>query len=280
MPALITPFDEGREIDSAAHRHNLQHQWEAGIRGFLIGGSTGEGPYLEPGERRQLVSEARDVLGHDAYLSCGVAAETVRQAQAMIEEVAEVADSALVITPTTLTRNRPAYVEGYYIELAEWSPVPILLYSVPPVTAYELEEEIVVRLSQHPNISGIKDSGGHPVRLQRFVATVASDFSIFTGSTQAVSLAIAAGAHGAITASANYMPKRLLEVIDAAKANANNARALQAEISRLSAVVEAQGIPGIKAAADLAGLQAGRPRGPLQPLPSDLRQELEHLLIR
>jgi 4-hydroxy-tetrahydrodipicolinate synthase len=99
LPALVTPFDEDGEIDFKAHGHNLQELWRTGIRGFLIGGSTGEGPYLEPGERAGLLEIARKELGDEAYLSCGIAAETVRQAKRMIDEAAGIADSVLVIPP-------------------------------------------------------------------------------------------------------------------------------------------------------------------------------------
>ena len=179
LPALITPFDDAGEVDLDAHRFNLKTLNGQGINGFLIAGSTGEGPYLDPGERRSLVSSAREELP-ETYLMCGIAAETVRQAQAMISEAASGgADAALVITPTTLTRNRSQLVGGYYQQLADWSPLPLFLYSVPSVTAFELPEELVVELSQHPNIIGMKDSGGHPVRMQRLVAnaSVTSSFS-------------------------------------------------------------------------------------------------------
>lgn len=278
LPALITPFDKEGEIDLDAHRHNLSYLWQIGIRGFLIGGSTGEGPYLEPGERRQLVKGARDCVDR-AYLSCGVAAETVRQASEMISEAVEVgADSVLVITPTTLTRNRTRYVEGYYEEVADNSPVPVLLYSVPLVTAFELPEELVVRLSHHPNIVGMKDSGGDPVRMQRLTASVKAGFLLFTGSTQALSLALTAGAYGAITASTNYLPSRLLELVDIAFSEPIKARALQQRVSDVSAAVETLGIPGVKAAAAFAGLQPGLPRLPLRPLDRNQQQALAELI--
>lgn len=267
LPALITPFTEDGELDLEAHRRNLKKLWKAGIRGFLIAGSTGEGPYLEPGERMALVETAREQLGKKAYLACGVAAETVRQGKAMIEEAATSANSVLVITPTTLTRNRTQYVEGYYEELAESSSLPLFLYSVPSVTAFELGEEVVSRLAEHPNIVGMKDSGGHPVRLQRILATTPSDFLLFTGSTQAVTLAMAAGAHGAITASTNYMPKRVLETVSTARSDPIKARPIQAEISRIAAAVEMHGVPGVKFASRLSGLHPGLPRLPLRPLP-------------
>jgi 4-hydroxy-2-oxoglutarate aldolase len=267
MPALISPFNDQGELDLEAHVHNLDLLSNLGVQGFLIAGSTGEGPYLEPRERRQLVKTAREALGSGAYLTCGVAAETVRQAQAMIAEAADGgADSVLVITPTTLTRSRLQYVSSYYETVADASPVPVLLYSVPPVTAFELPEDLVVRLSQHPNIIGIKDSGGDPVRMQRLAGTIDEGFRLFTGSTQALTLAITAGAYGAITASTNYLPALLLKLVGLAGEDPIRARDLQLRVSAISAKVESLGIPGVKAAAELAGLHPGRPRLPLLPL--------------
>ncbi|MBA3360368.1 MAG: dihydrodipicolinate synthase family protein [Acidimicrobiia bacterium] len=277
MPALVTPFDEVGEIDFEAHRRNVKKLWKAGIRGFLIAGSTGEGPYLEPGERAALIEVARDQLGKKAHLICGVAAETVRQAQAMIQEATAGADSVLVITPTTLTRNRPQYVEAYYRELADTSPLPVLLYSVPSVTAFELPEDQVSRLSDHPNIVGMKDSGGHPVRLQRIIASVPPKFRLFTGSTQAVTLALAAGAYGAITASTNYVPKKVLETVNIARTDPIKARPLQAEISRIAAAVELHGVPGVKFAAKRAGMSPGFARKPLSDLGEAEQEELRPL---
>ena len=267
MPALVTPFDRGGAIVIDHHRHNLGILWEQGIRGFLIGGSTGEGPYLEPGEREALTSVARAALGKKAVLVCGIAAETVRQAAAMVTEAGEGgADAVLVITPTTLTRNRLKYVEAFYRAVADNSPIPVLLYSVPAVTAFELPEDLVEGLAHHPNIIGIKDSGGLPVRLQRILASVPDDFAVFTGSTQALTLALTAGAHGAITASTNYIPERMLATVKLALTQPLKARPLQREISRISAAVESFGIPGVKAASTTAGLKPGYPRLPLRSL--------------
>jgi dihydrodipicolinate synthase/N-acetylneuraminate lyase len=267
MAALVTPFDRGGEIDLEHHRHNLGTLWDQGVRGFLIGGSTGEGPYLEPGERHSLISEARATLGKKAVLVGGVAAESVRQAAAMVKEAAEGgADAVLVITPTTLTRNRMKYVEGFYQAVADKSPLPTLLYSVPGITAFEIPEDLVGSLASHPNIVGIKDSGGHPVRLQRILASVPDDFTVFTGSTQALTLALTAGAHGGITASTNYMADRLLATIKMARTDPRKAHPLQRDLSRISAAVEPLGIPGVKAASQAAGLKPGYPRLPLQPL--------------
>jgi dihydrodipicolinate synthase/N-acetylneuraminate lyase len=93
-----------------------------------------------------------------------------------------------------------------------------------------------------------------------------------------VTLALAAGAHGAITASTNYMPERLNETLTAARRNAATARPLQQQISRISSAIEAYGIPGVKAMAAHAGLRPGWPRLPLEPLPQADADRLAALL--
>ena len=218
MPALITPFDRAGGIRPAHHRHNLRSLWAAGVHGFLLAGSTGEGPYLEPGERRLLVETARSELGKTAFLLCGVAAETLRQAAAMVEEASSGgADGVLVMTPTTLARNRHRVVEDFYLGLAEDSPIPVWIYTVPAVTAYDLPVESVLRVAAHPNVAGIKDSGGDPVRFQAVAAKARPEFNLYSGASAAITLAIAAGARGAITASTNYASAQVLKTVEAAR---------------------------------------------------------------
>lgn len=278
MPALISPFDRAGEIDLAAHRHNLGILSEKGIKGFLLAGSTGEGPYLEPGERYPLVSAARKTLGRRATVICGVAAETTRLALRLIAEAVDGgADAVLVMTPTTLVRGRIQYVESYYLAVADASPVPVYLYTVPAVTAFSLPEASITRLATHPNIVGIKDSSGDPLRMQRLLPTVPPEFELFTGSSQALSQALGAGAYGAITASTNYLPELAQRIVRSARRNPVETRALQAQLSAIAIEVESHGIPGVKVAAEIAGLRAGLPRLPLEPLAARLRRDIEAL---
>ena len=94
MPALITPFGQRGEIDIKAHSGNMRVLAWRGIDGFLIGGSNGEGPYLEAGERARLVKAGRR---RKAHLMVGVAAQSTRTALTQVSEAAEAgADSLLV----------------------------------------------------------------------------------------------------------------------------------------------------------------------------------------
>jgi 4-hydroxy-2-oxoglutarate aldolase len=276
LPALITPFTQRGEIDTKAHTHNMRVLADHGIEGFVIGGSNGEGPYLEPGERQRLVKTGRR---RKAHFMVGIAAESTRMALAQVAEATEGgADSLLVLTPTTLTRGRDDAVVDFYRAVADTAKVPVLLYSVPPVTSYSLPIELVARLSRHDNIIGMKDSSGDVVRLQSIIDTAPGDFVLYSGASKALTAAIAVGCHGAITGSGNYAPDLVLKTMRTARADPAKARRDQKRLSSLSGDVEAHGVPGVKAAARAAGLEPGYPRQPLTRLSRGVETSIAKLI--
>jgi 4-hydroxy-2-oxoglutarate aldolase len=276
MPALITPFTKSGEINTKAHASNLRLLADQGIQGFVIGGSNGEGPYLEPGERFRLVKTARRRKTH---LMVGIAAETTRTALAQVQEAVDAgADSVLVLTPTTLSRDRDESVLRFYTSVADSSPLPAFLYSVPVVTAYSLPVGLVSKLSRHQNIVGMKDSSGDVVRLQSIIDASPQDFILYSGSSRALTAAIAIGCHGAITGSGNYLPALVLKTLATARESPAKARKLQKRLSAISAEVESHGVPGVKAAAKASGLDPGHPREPLTRLSQGAETSLAKLI--
>jgi len=268
LPALVTPFAGNGNLDLDAHASNLTALSDRGITGFLLGGSTGEGPYLEDGERQALLETARATLGDSPFLLSGIMSESLRGALRQIEEAANGgADAALVLTPTSLTRGRDEYVESFFKDVAKASALPVLIYSVPLYTAYEPAIETIARIAAFENIVGMKDSGGNPARKAQIVEATSDDFVLFAGSSKAIALSIAAGAYGSITASGNYAPELIIELIKKARRSATSATEAQAQLTKLSLAVEEFGIPGVKVAAEAAGLTPGSPRKPLKKLP-------------
>lgn len=262
LPALITPFDEAGDLDLKAHRHNLSLLWSRGVRGFLVGGSNGEGPYLEAGERRALIAAARATVP-DAFLLAGLAAESVRLALEQAAEAAAAgADALLVLCPTTLARGDAAAVERYYTALAHEAPLPVLLYSMPRYTAYEIPPEVVAATAARPGIVGMKDSGGDVTRLGALAAALPRGFLLFAGRAAVLAAACRVGAYGGVCAAANYAPGLVQRTV----ASGRGDEAAQAVLAALAAAVECHGIAGVKAAAEAAGLRAGPPRRPLLPV--------------
>lgn len=283
MPALITPFDSDGVVDIGSHVHNLERLHGLGLSGFLIGGSTGEGPMLEVGERRLLASTARDLLGPGCHIIVGIVAESVRQAMSQIEEAEGAgANTVLVLSPLTLARDRHEVQGRFFTEVADRTKLPVLLYSVPRNTGFSLDERLIAEVSLHEKVVGIKDSGGDPDRIGRIVASTPPDFATFCGATAAVLESVTAGARGAITASANYMPREMTELVELSIRRDPGGPGLQTRLAEAARHVEAAGVPGVKAAAGEIGLRAGAPRVPFLPVSpawsADLRRRLPTIL--
>jgi dihydrodipicolinate synthase/N-acetylneuraminate lyase len=271
MPAILTPFDERGELDLDAHGQNVRFLASEGIEGFVVAGSNGEGPYLEPGERAALVETTRDNASN-AHVMVGIMAESVRGAYRQLDD-ARHADSVLVMTPTTLTRGRQQAVLTYFRHVADSSPLPVYLYSVPPNTAYSLPIEFIAELAEHENVVGMKDSSGDVVRLQAIVDATPDDFILYSGASAAATAALTVGCHGVITGSVNYAPRLVIEVVEKAPD-----RDLQSRLSALSAAVERHGVPGVKAAAAAIGMRPGYPRLPLEPVDGKVADQLAALV--
>lgn len=265
MPALITPYLRSGDIDADGNAANVARIAADRIKGFVAAGSTGEGPYLEPGERTVLCASARSAAPK-AFVLCGVAAESVRQALTQIGEAAEGgADAALILTPGSLVRGRVDLITGYYTALADASPLPLLIYAFTRVAGWEMPTDMAATLSAHPNIVGMKDSNGNPARVSAVMAGAPSDFAIFAGASAAVSLSIAAGGYGAITASGNYAWKLNASVVSTAGRSWRSAIPQQASLSTVAESIERHGLPATKHAAGLSGLSTGPVRKPLAP---------------
>ena len=268
MPAMLTPFRDGEAIDEDALRDNIGVLHERGLNGFVVGGSTGQGPYLEPGERVTLVAAVRDVLGADPFLMCGIFAETLRNASRQIAEADQAgADAVLVATPTALIRGRDHLVAGFFRDLAAGSTLPIFLYSVPAVTGYSLPVEVTLELGLLDEIVGIKDSGGDPERIAALAPLIADGFLAFAGTSRAAYVSRAVGAHGAITASGNYAAAMVSAALNDEQA--------QAQLKAMTGVVESHGLAGTYVAARLCRLRPGAPRAPLSALGREAVAEIE-----
>jgi 4-hydroxy-2-oxoglutarate aldolase len=179
--AIPTPF----HLDGRPHWHHLERSVErycrAPLAGLVVLGSTGEAVMLNDEETREALRVALQAAADDRVLIAGVGHESLVGTLHRIEYAASLGyDVALVRTPhfyrPQLLRSQAPAAEmlNFYRMVADRSPLPVLLYSVPAYTAYDLPVEIVGELAGHPNIYGIKDSSGKPERIAAIVAATAA----------------------------------------------------------------------------------------------------------
>lgn len=288
IPPMITPFDEHGEIDQRAYIHNLE-QWNADkLAGYLVIGSNSETAFLTTEEKLALVKLAAAYHQPGRHLMAGTGCESTRETIAFTKACADLgAQSALVLTPHYYDRVMDSeHLVRFYTQVADRSPLPILIYNVPIFTHVNIAPDAIEVLSRHPNIVGMKDSTGNMPQLATFLRVADEDFQIFVGTASAWYPALCMGVQAGILALANCLPNACALVQEAYdQGRLDQAFTLyQALFPVNNAVTDQYGVPGLKYACDLAGYVGGQVRSPLLP-PSDaakahIRQVLDEANVK
>ena len=277
-----TPFDPDGRISTSAITSNIK-EWRArGVIGFVVLGSTGERVHLDEREYLEVIEVSRAAT--DSVLIAGAGQQSTVNTIREIENAARAgAEAVLVITPYFY---RPAMTQetlvNYYTDVADAAPVPVLLYSMPPLTGIKIEAETVARLSEHPNIIGVKDSSNDVGGFRRTVELCPTDFAVMTGNGTVLLQALRAGATGGILAVGCVVPDVCVEIFRLFGAGeAERAEKLQEDLTPLASAVTTQyGIGGLKAALDFAGYRGGAVRAPLRAPDEAARAEIKSVLDR
>ncbi|XP_028315963.1 4-hydroxy-2-oxoglutarate aldolase, mitochondrial isoform X2 [Gouania willdenowi] len=214
-PPIATPFTASEDLDYPKLEENLHKYAQIPFKGLVVQGSNGEYPYLSEEERVEVVKTVRRSLPTDKLLMAGSGCESTRATMKLTERMAAAgADTALVVTPCFFKgRMDSRALIQHFIKVADCSPVPVVLYSVPANTGLELPLDAVVQLSQHPNIIGLKDSGGDITRIGLIVhKTQAQDFQVLAGSAGFLMAAYCVGAVGGVCALANVLGQELCDL--------------------------------------------------------------------
>jgi 4-hydroxy-2-oxoglutarate aldolase len=278
---ITTPFHSD-VVDHSALRLNIDRWATTGITGYVVLGSTGERVHVDEREYLEVLETAREVVPASMSLIAGAGQQSTVGTIKEIERAAAAgADAVLVITPhfyrSAITQEA---LVNFYRSVADAAPVPLLLYSMPPLTGIKIEPGTIARLSEHQNIVGVKDSSNDVAGFSETVRLCASEFAVMTGNGTVFHDALQAGATGAILAVGCVVPEICVKIFRAFKAgDLERAATLQSPLTPLAAAVTTRfGIGGLKFALDLAGYRGGPVRAPLQPPDESAREEIATLL--
>jgi len=155
---------------------NIDRYSRTPLSGMVLLGSTGEAVMLSEEETREVLRVAQAATAPEKVLLAGVGRESVFETLRLADYAAQLDyDAILVRTPHFYRKQmRDREMLTYYQAVADRSPLPVLLYSVPSCTAYDLPVEVVAELAMHPNIVGMKDSSGNVERIAQLVHATSS----------------------------------------------------------------------------------------------------------
>jgi 4-hydroxy-2-oxoglutarate aldolase len=280
FPPLVTPFREDGAVDIAAFEANLESYGAEDVAGYLVLGSNGEAASLEEDEKRSLVRAARE-RSAGRVLMVGTGLESTRATLEITRRVADLgADVALVLTPHYYRPQMTVEALRRHFEVvAEGSPIPVLLYSVPQFTGIPFPVPLASALGAHPNIRGIKESSGDIALLGRILASVPARFQVLCGSASVFYPALCQGAVGGVLAAACCAPRAVTALLRAfQRGDHERALVLQRALTPLAAVTSTWGVAGLKMAMEVSGRRGGSLRAPLVAAPETLREEIRRLL--
>jgi 4-hydroxy-2-oxoglutarate aldolase len=162
FPPITTPFYPDGQVYFKKLEANVERYSKTPVAGIVVLGSTGEAVMLSDQERRDVLKAASGAAAPHKVLIAGTAAESAIETLKLTEYAAELGyDVALVRTPHYYKKQmQPPNMLAFYRFVADRSPLALMVYNFPQCTGYDLPAELVIELAEHPNIIGIKESGG------------------------------------------------------------------------------------------------------------------------
>lgn len=287
-----TFFTATETVDVETVKKHTLRLANAGVAGLAVQGSNGEAVNLTHEERSTVTKATREALNANGFetmpLIVGCGAQSTYEAVSLCEQAAAAGgDYALILPPNYYVGlfNSTTIVD-FFTEIADASPIPIIIYNYPGATpGVDLNSDVLVKLSAHPNIVGCKFTCGNTGKLGRVAAAVKAsgdEFLCFSGSCDFTLSAMTNGAAGVIGGLANLAPRASIKVWDLGEKNAKEANETQAVVARGDWVAIQSGVIGVK-----TGLQeyfgyGGYARKPL-PRPDEqerakIRDDLKELM--
>lgn len=205
--ALVTPFCDNK-IDYSATRTLIDRQIDAGVDALLFCGTSGESCTLSHGERQEFLKFCFDYVGGRVPVIAGTGGNNTAYACEMSRIAEDIGYDALLIVTPYYNKATPQGLVRHYTSIAESVKTPIIIYNVPTRTCVDISIDTVMKLSEIPNIVGIKEASPSFSKLQDIISLLPSDFAVYTGNDDTAFSTLACGGSGVISVVSNVVPKK------------------------------------------------------------------------
>lgn len=211
--ALVTPFARDGSVDVSALRALVAWQLEEGIDFLVPCGSTGEAQTLSTEERELVVRTVVEAADGRVPVMAGASHNDTRQAVEEARRMSGLGATWLLSATPWYNKPTPEGLTRHFTAVAEAASVPICLYNVPGRTAVNMKPDVVLRLCEHPNIIGIKESSGDLAQVQHLLLGRPEGFAVLSGEDWMTLAIIAAGGDGLISVASNEIPRLMTRLV-------------------------------------------------------------------
>lgn len=217
---MVTPLASPDRLDVAGVKKMVEHLVSGGVDGIFLLGTTGEGPHLSYALRKELIEKATAAVRGRVKVLAAVTDTTMEEAVALAKVAKKAGCDAVVATTPYYFKLTQDEVYAWFAELADRSPLPLVIYDMPAHTDTIVEPKTIAKLAAHPNVIGMKDSSSVIALFNKFRVALepfAEKFSLFMGPDEAMGEAVLMGADGGVCTGANLWPATFKAMYEAAK---------------------------------------------------------------
>lgn len=281
LPPLTTPFAADGSVDLKGLAANVEKYNRTGLAGYVVVGSTGESVALRGAEKCKIWETVRAAADSGKLLVAGTGCEATGETIELSKQAGEFGYHAVLVRTPSYFKSQMSdtALERHFFAVAEASPLPVLVYSVPQFTGLPVTAGLVARLAEHPNIIGIKESSGNVQLVADILRRSPPDFQVLVGSATTLYPSLVLGACAAILAVACALPEVCVELYQAVTGGDHErARRVQRLLHEPAvAVTSRYGVGGLKFAMELGGYVGGLPRPPLLSPDESARAEIARI---
>jgi 4-hydroxy-tetrahydrodipicolinate synthase len=282
--AVVTPFRDDASVNLHAMERHLHWLVEQGVHGVMVSGTAGEYVSLTDQERKELAVQTVRAIERRVPVIVHTGHSNRASMLALTRHAEEVGADAVMLVPPAIVRPTQDEIEAYFREAAADVSIGVVMYNNPARVGVSISPDTLLRISEIPNVVGLKDSGRNLAEITRVIDQAGDRLAVVTGETDFFLPTLALGGRGGILTMANFAPGlhvRLFESFQ--RGDLQEARSINRKLIELSRVLSAEGKyhAAVKAAMRLMGMPAGIPRPPLSDVSAEseaaIRAELERL---
>ncbi|UCE94210.1 MAG: 4-hydroxy-tetrahydrodipicolinate synthase [Flavobacteriaceae bacterium] len=275
--ALVTPFNKEGQIDFEALERLVNYQIDNGVDYLVVLGTTGETATLSGKEKSLVKNCVLETCKGRVPVVLGLGGNNTHQILKDLEEDDFTGFSAILSVSPYYNKPSQEGIYQHYKALSQKSPLPIILYNVPPRTGSNIQVETVLRLADEcDNIIGIKEAAGDFEQILELIGKTPDDFLVISGEDKLALPLVLAGGDGVISVVGQGLPEAFSRMIRLGlEGNSREAYAIFYSLTESIDLAFAEGNPsGIKCM--LHSLKISEPfvRLPLVPASSELRQKI------
>jgi 4-hydroxy-tetrahydrodipicolinate synthase len=283
IPAVITPLRKDGKVHEKLLEKHVTYLSRAGVHGFLVNGTTGEGPFLSKEERRRTFRIVRAASGKGQFLCLGCLLPSTELTLEEILAFKSLKPDFIVVTSPYYFKVTQEEMIRHFEMIARRSPFPVIVYNIPQCTHNKIEHGTMLQIASLDNVVGFKDSSGDFITFSRVLSQGAGeDFAWIMGEDYLDAAGLMIGARGMVTGLGNVWVEPYVEMYRAAgKGDFEKVLKCQQKINRLYEVIRTargRGVPAVKAAASLLGRSETWLKEPLLPVNDEEFSRIERIL--